>query len=172
MALACEPDLLIADEPTTALDVTTQAVILDLLKELQEDLGMAVLFITHDLGAVAELTDLVAVMYLGKVVERATVDHIFHRPMHPYTRALLRSVPRVGIGVGEPLDTIEGGVPHPFRRPSGCPFHPRCPEAMPDVCPSVVPTEVHLPDGGSTRCLLYGSAEERQSPGRELERSS
>jgi oligopeptide/dipeptide ABC transporter ATP-binding protein len=156
LALSCEPRLLIADEPTTALDVTTQAVILDLIKELQEDLGMAVMFITHDLGVVAEIADSVAVMYLGRVVERATVDDIFHAPKHPYTRGLLRSIPRLGIAVGEELDTIEGSVPNPLERPAGCTFHPRCPSFMPGTCDRIEPPRTALVGGGEVRCLLYG----------------
>ena len=128
LALSCQPRLLIADEPTTALDVTTQAVILDLIRQLQADFGMAVMFITHDLGVVAEVADVVAVMYLGRVVEFGTVDDIFHAPKHPYTRSLLRSIPRLEPGADADLVAIEGMVPHPFRRPSGCSFHPRCPE--------------------------------------------
>ncbi|CAN5138384.1 ABC transporter ATP-binding protein [soil metagenome] len=153
LALSCRPRLLIADEPTTALDVTTQAVILDLIAELQADLGMAVMFITHDLGVVAEVADDVAVMYLGKVVERGPVDDIFHAPKHPYTRSLLRSIPRLNSDA--PLVAIEGMVPHPFRRPAGCPFHPRCAEVMPGRCDHIVPPRTLLPDNGEVRCLLY-----------------
>jgi oligopeptide/dipeptide ABC transporter ATP-binding protein len=127
MALSCDPALLIADEPTTALDVTTQAQILELLNDLQQEFGMAILFITHDLGVVAEMADDVVVMYLGREVETAAVDHLFHRPSHPYTRALLRSVPRPGRGVKR-LATIEGSVPDPLHLPDGCAFHPRCAE--------------------------------------------
>jgi peptide/nickel transport system ATP-binding protein len=155
LALSCQPRLLIADEPTTALDVTTQAVILDLIRELQEEMGMAVLFITHDLGVVAEIADSVAVMYLGRVVESAGVDEIFHSPKHPYTRGLLRSVPRLGIAVGEDMQTIEGMVPGPFNRPPGCSFHPRCPQMMPGICDRIDPTRTELDRGGSVRCLLY-----------------
>jgi len=155
LALSCRPRLLIADEPTTALDVTTQAVILDLIRELQAEMGMAVLFITHDLGVVAEIADSVAVMYLGRVVERASVDDIFHQTSHPYTRGLLRSIPRLGIRVGETLDTIEGMVPNPFNRPQGCSFHPRCAEAMHGVCNRLDPSRTILPNGTEVRCLLH-----------------
>jgi peptide/nickel transport system ATP-binding protein len=127
MALACNPVLLIADEPTTALDVTTQAQILDLMRHLQQASGMAIILITHDLGVVAEMCDEVAVMYLGRVVEQAPVDEIFHNPKHPYTRALLRSIPRIDSAQGDRLESITGSVPHPFRRPTGCGFGPRCP---------------------------------------------
>lgn len=155
LALSCRPRLLIADEPTTALDVTTQAVILDLIRELQAEMGMAVLFITHDLGVVAEIADSVAVMYLGRVVERASVDDIFHQTSHPYTRGLLRSIPRLGIRVGETLDTIEGMVPNPFNRPQGCSFHPRCAEFMPGLCDRIDPRRTVLPNGTEVRCLLH-----------------
>jgi peptide/nickel transport system ATP-binding protein len=157
MALSCSPELLIADEPTTALDVTTQAQILELLRQLQADLGMSMLFITHDLGVVAEMADDVAVMYLGGVVERAGVDELFHDPKHPYTRALLRSVPAVGTGARRRLDPIRGMVPGPFHRPAGCPFHPRCDHAVPGTCDTVVPPPVALGEGSrEVRCLLHG----------------
>ena len=126
MALSCNPKLLIADEPTTALDVTTQAQILDLMRDLQSEFNMAIMFITHDLGVIAEMADEVVVMYLGKEVEVADVDTIFYSPTHPYTQALLRSIPRPDQKV-EKLATITGTVPDPTAVPSGCPFHPRCP---------------------------------------------
>jgi peptide/nickel transport system ATP-binding protein len=125
MALSCRPTLLIADEPTTALDVTTQTQILQLMRQLQQEDGMAIMLITHDLGVVAEMATEVAVMYLGRVVEQAPVDAIFHAPRHPYTRALLRSIPRMRARTGERLTPIAGAVPHPYDRPAGCPFHPR-----------------------------------------------
>jgi len=125
MALACAPDLLIADEPTTALDVTVQAQILDLLRELQQQTGMAIILITHDLGIVAEMADEVAVMYAGRVVERAPCAQIFDDPQHPYTLGLLGSIPKIDENL-ERLLTIEGTVPPPFDLPSGCRFHPRC----------------------------------------------
>ena len=154
MGLACGPSLLIADEPTTALDVTTQAQILDLISELQHELGMAVLLITHDLGVVAEMADSVVVMYLGSVAERGSVDAIFHDPKHPYTQALLRSIPKVGVGVRERLATIQGSVPPPFARPAGCPFHPRCDQMMAGRCDQVVPSRVRAA-ASEVRCLLY-----------------
>ncbi|MGP4015876.1 ABC transporter ATP-binding protein [Saccharopolyspora sp. 5N708] len=155
MALSCEPDLLIADEPTTALDVTTQAQIMELLTELQRELGMAILLITHDLGVVAEMADEVAVMYLGTVVEQAPVDDIFHDPQHPYTRALLKSIPRIGRAGRHRLDSISGAVPSPHDRPAGCPFHPRCPEVMPGRCDTDVPSAVRLGPDRLARCLLH-----------------
>ena len=125
MALACDPDLLIADEPTTALDVTVQAQILDLLRDLQAQSGMAIILITHDLGVVAEMADEVAVMYAGRVVERASGTDIFDDPQHPYTLGLLGSIPKLEES-SERLLAIEGAVPPPFALPSGCRFHPRC----------------------------------------------
>ncbi|MEZ4630618.1 MAG: ABC transporter ATP-binding protein [Deinococcales bacterium] len=133
MALSCNPKLLIADEPTTALDVTTQAQILELMKSLQEEYGMAIMFITHDLGVIAEMADEVVVMYLGKEVEEAEVDAIFHQPSHPYTQALLNSIPRHD-QVVERLSTITGAVPDPSAVPKGCAFHPRCPHYLPSAC--------------------------------------
>jgi peptide/nickel transport system ATP-binding protein len=165
MALSCRPRLLIADEPTTALDVTTQANILDLIRELQIELGMAVLFITHDLGVVAEIADEVVAMYLGRVAEWGTVDEIFHDPKQPYTRALLGSIPKLGSGREEALASIRGTVPHPFRRPSGCSFHPRCDSFMPGTCDRIEPPVVTLDDGRELRCLLYGGAEEALAVG-------
>jgi oligopeptide/dipeptide ABC transporter ATP-binding protein len=134
MALACGPSLLIADEPTTALDVTTEAQILELLLELQQEFGMAMQYITHNLGVVAELVDDVIVMYLGKPVEYGSVEEIFENPRHPYTRALLRSIPKLGKKSRQRLESIRGMVPDPYRVPAGCAFHPRCPSYLPGVC--------------------------------------
>lgn len=125
MALCCNPRLLIADEPTTALDVTIQAQVLELIRQMQEDLGMAVLFITHDLGVVAEVCDRVVVMYAGEVVETAPVDELYDQPKHPYTAALLAALPQVGPRSGR-LASIPGRTPDPWAMPSGCRFHPRC----------------------------------------------
>jgi peptide/nickel transport system ATP-binding protein len=157
MALSCHPSLLIADEPTTALDVTTQAQILDLMIGLQKELGMAIMFITHDLGVVAEIADRVVVMYLGLVVESGDVDTIFNNPKHPYTTALLRSIPQVGGKVRQRLDSIKGMVPDPYNRPAGCPFHARCGQKMVGHCDKIVPPRVVLAEGHEVRCLLYGS---------------
>ncbi|WP_342361871.1 ABC transporter ATP-binding protein [Terrarubrum flagellatum] len=154
MALACRPKLVIADEPTTALDVTTQANILDLLIELQAEYGLSILFITHDLGVVAEVANEVVVMYLGKVVERGAVEDIFYDPRHPYTRALLRSVPRLGAGKATRLATIRGLVPSPFDRPAGCDFHPRCDKAISGVCDVSAPANIAIGAGRSVRCVL------------------
>jgi peptide/nickel transport system ATP-binding protein len=155
MALSCHPTLLIADEPTTALDVTTQTQILELLRQLQREDGMAIMLITHDLGVIAEMASDVAVMYLGRVVEQATVDQIFHAPRHPYTRALLRSIPRMRSRSRERLTPIEGAVPHPYDRPSGCPFHPRCPEFMAGRCDTEEPTLRPVGDKHAVSCFLY-----------------
>jgi peptide/nickel transport system ATP-binding protein len=155
IALSCNPKLLIADEPTTALDVTTQARILDLLRDLQKESGMAMMFITHDLGVVAEIADEVVVMYLGTVVEQGPVEDVFEHPQHPYTRALLASVPRMGSGARQRLSAIQGQVPHPFNYPTGCPFHPRCPEAISGVCDTIEPPTVWLGDRRRARCVLH-----------------
>lgn len=155
MALSCTPSLLIADEPTTALDVTTQAQILDLMKSLQNQFGMAVMLITHDLGVVAETCDEVVVMYLGEVVEQADIDSLFYDPKHPYTQALIRSIPRLGAGRTQKLNPIEGSVPDPFNRPTGCPFHSRCDQFMPGKCDVIHPKLTTLEDGRTVRCLLY-----------------
>ncbi len=154
MALACDPALLIADEPTTALDVTTQAQILDLLRELQEQNGMAIMLITHNLGVVAEVADDVVVMYLGREVERGKVDDIFYAPKHPYTRALLRSIPSITAPSRIKLPTIAGSIPHPYNRPTGCPFHPRCPDFMPGLCDKRDPPPVVV-GTQETSCFLY-----------------
>jgi oligopeptide/dipeptide ABC transporter ATP-binding protein len=153
MALSCSPNMLIADEPTTALDVTTQAQILDLMLDLQRQYGMALLLITHDLGVVAEVADEVAVMYLGKIVERADAVTIFNHPKHPYTQALLRSIPKVAMK-REELIPIKGMVPSPYRRPTGCAFHPRCSQAM-EKCKLVEPSSISVDTKHSVQCLLY-----------------
>jgi peptide/nickel transport system ATP-binding protein len=157
MALSCTPTLLIADEPTTALDVTTEAQILELMRELQADFHMSIMFITHSMGVVAQLCDEVIVMYLGRVVERATVDDLFHNPKHPYTVSLLRSIPRIGTSRGTPLEVIKGTVPDPYSTVAGCPFHPRCPSAMKGLCDTVLPLETPVDDkpDHSVRCHLY-----------------
>jgi peptide/nickel transport system ATP-binding protein len=155
MALSCHPTLLIADEPTTALDVTTQTQILDLMRRLQREDGMAIMLITHDLGVVAEMATDVAVMYLGRVVEQAPVDAIFHAPRHPYTRALLRSIPRMRSRSRERLTPIAGAVPHPYDRPTGCPFHPRCAEFMAGRCDREAPVLKPVGDRHAVSCFLY-----------------
>ena len=153
MALSCGPKLLIADEPTTALDVTIQAQILDLMRKLQNDIGMSILFITHDLGVVAEVADRVVVMYAGQAVEEASVEAIFARPRMPYTIGLLESVPRVDriAARQERLRGIPGNVPDSLALPQGCPFHPRC-DAVLDVCRTTPPPLVELPGGRTSLC--------------------
>ena len=155
LALSCHPRILIADEPTTALDVTTQAQILDLLRHLQAQERMAVVLITHNLGVVAEMCDEVVVMYLGRVVERGPVDAIFHAPKHPYTRALLRSIPSIQASVRTKLPTIAGSIPHPYNRPPGCPFHPRCPDFIRGVCDRSEPGPRPVGPGQTASCFLY-----------------
>ncbi len=152
MALSCNPDLLIADEPTTALDVTIQAQILQLLKRLQNETGMAVLLITHDLGVVAEVADRVAVMYAGKIVELADVDELYEHPLHPYTQGLLRCVPKLG-GRKDRLEVVEGTVPNPLAFPPGCKFHPRCPLGHDDAkCQQEEPALEELRPGHWVAC--------------------
>jgi peptide/nickel transport system ATP-binding protein len=156
-ALACGPRILIADEPTTALDVTTQAQILDLLRHLQARERMAIILITHNLGVVAEMCDEVVVMYLGRVVERGPVDAIFHAPQHPYTRALLRSIPSIQGHVRTKLPTIAGSIPHPHNRPPGCPFHPRCVEWIRGTCERHEPELLPVDSEGqrAVSCFLH-----------------
>jgi peptide/nickel transport system ATP-binding protein len=155
VALSCDPRLLIADEPTTALDVTTQAQILDLLRKIQRERGMAIMLITHNLGVVAEMADDVVVMYLGRVVEEGKVDDIFHDPKHPYTKALLQSIPSIESAPRMKLPTISGSIPHPFNRPTGCPFHPRCASFMPGRCDKAEPVLAAVGDGRKASCFLY-----------------
>ena len=152
MALSCNPRLLIADEPTTALDVTIQAQILELMRSLQEERGMAILIITHDLGVIAEMSDHVAVMYMGKIVESADVRTIFNRPLHPYTVGLMRSIPKIGLK-GR-LTPIPGSVPDPFSIPPGCSFFPRCPAPKKAACSEEVPL-IEVEPGHKVRCTLY-----------------
>jgi len=155
MALSCSPSLLIADEPTTAIDVTTQAQILQLMRDLQEDLGMAIMFITHDLGVIAEMTKRVVVMYMGKIVESASVDDLYYDPKHPYTRALMNSIPRLTQERGQRLESIRGMVPDPYHLPPGCPFHPRCNSFMPGVCDVDDPPNAEVGPAHEARCFLY-----------------
>ncbi|MCC5807097.1 MAG: ABC transporter ATP-binding protein [Opitutales bacterium] len=150
MALSCNPSLLIADEPTTALDVTVQAEILYLIKELQEEIGMAVMLITHDLGVIAHMADTVAVMYMGKVVERASTRNVLKDPRHPYTVGLLRSIPR--LGAKRALVPIKGTVPDPFKLPPGCSFGPRCPRQVYPGWDTDPPLLEEVAPGHFTRC--------------------
>lgn len=161
MALSCNPKLLIADEPTTALDVTIQAQILELMHELRERIGMAILFITHDLGVIAEMVDKVVVMYAGKVVEQAEVVTLFHTPQHPYTRGLIGSRPAIEQQT-ERLAYIPGNVPNPLHMPGGCPFHPRCDAAM-EICTTGMPPHREMAEGQIVRCWLHEERTEKQS---------
>ncbi|MFC4737734.1 ABC transporter ATP-binding protein [Bacillus daqingensis] len=157
MAIACQPQLLIADEPTTALDVTVQAQILELITKIQEEVGMAMLLITHDLGVVAEMADRVVVMYAGQVVEDTDVDRLFYEPKHPYTKALLDSIPRMD-DHREVLNTIKGIVPSLKNMPKqGCRFVDRCPSAMPE-CKKIDPALGEVDKGHSVRCILYDAS--------------
>jgi peptide/nickel transport system ATP-binding protein len=155
MALSCRPSLLIADEPTTAVDVTIQAQVLELLKDLQQEMGMALMVITHDLAVISELCDRVMIMYLGKDVESAPARSLFREPKHPYTVGLLRSVPELGKGRSQEIEAISGSVPGPYERPRGCPFHPRCARFIQDVCNVETPPLVEVAAGHRVRCHLY-----------------
>ncbi len=155
IALSSEPSLLIADEPTTALDVTIQAQVLELMKELQDELGMAIIFITHNLGVIAQIANQIAVMYLGGIVERGPRREIFHNPKHPYTVNLLHAIPRIGQGEGERLVAIEGQIPSPLDRPPGCRFHTRCPEVMAGRCNINPPKITRLGNNHTVNCFLY-----------------
>lgn len=160
MALACEPMLLIADEPTTALDVTIQAQVLDLMNELKKKINASIIFITHDLGVIAEMSDRVMVMYAGKVVEVASTVEIFKNPRHPYTMGLISSKPDMATESTR-LHVIPGNVPDLSNLPTGCPFHPRCDKAM-DICKKEFPAEQTLYDGHIVSCWLYADKEELQ----------
>ncbi|MFJ5765243.1 ABC transporter ATP-binding protein [Lysinibacillus sp. NPDC093210] len=154
IAIACHPKLLIADEPTTALDVTVQAQILELLRKIQAENDMSIILITHDLGVVAEMCDEVIIMYAGKIVERTNVDNLFYNPKHPYTKQLMASIPRIDIEVSE-LTTIQGIVPSLKNMPTvGCRFADRCPSVKPE-CSTVTPQLVQIGDGHEVSCLLY-----------------
>ena len=154
IALACQPKLLIADEPTTALDVTIQADIIDLLKEIQKEFGMAVIMITHDLGIVANIAKKIIVMYAGKVVETGSSQDIFYRPRHPYTKALLRAVPRLDTEEEQSLESIEGTPPNMIDPPAGCAFSTRCSQCM-RICQKSEPPMFEFEDGHTAQCWLY-----------------
>jgi peptide/nickel transport system ATP-binding protein len=155
MGLSCQPAVLFADEPTTALDVTTEAQILDLMRDLQKDFGTTIVFITHNLGVVAQMCDFVSVMYLGRVVEQAPVEDLFYNPKHPYTSSLLRSIPHVGSRTKERLQPIRGVVPDPYASINGCPFHPRCDAFLPGKCDVAMPGITYTDPTHNVRCFLY-----------------
>ncbi len=163
MALACVPEVLIADEPTTALDVTIQAQILDLMRDLRERMGTSVILITHDLGVIAEMAERVAVMYAGEIVEQADVDSLFEQPLHPYTQGLIGSIPVLG-EIKERLDVIPGSVPNLVNLPPGCRFAPRCAAREKyglKVCTALKPDLSEVKPGHLVRCWLYQNSEER-----------
>ena len=165
IALSCRPSLLIADEPTTALDVTVQAQILELLKRLQAETGMAILFITHNFGVVAEIAQRTMVMYAGRIVEAGAADEVFHSPRMPYTRALLDSLPHLGrVAQGARLSTIPGQVPNPGAIPPGCAFHPRCRYALPGLCDAQDPALEQSADHHIVRCLRWKDVAEAREP--------
>ena len=166
MALACIPDLLIADEPTTALDVTIQAQILDLMRDMKNQLGAAMILITHDLGVIAEMAQRVAVMYAGEVVEESPVVNLFDTPLHPYTKGLIGSIPVLG-DVRERLDVIPGSVPNLINLPAGCRFAPRCHARVEhnlSICEEQRPELTEIAEGHKVRCWLYQSAEGHTAP--------
>lgn len=153
-ALSTNPALLIADEPTTALDVTIQAQILALMKELQDEFNMSMIFISHDLGVISQIADTVAVMYLGRIVETGTIREIIKSPKHPYTQSLLRAIPKIE-DLDSRLEPVGGDIPGPMARPAGCPFHPRCKQIIEGYCESNVPYMIHLSETHSANCFLY-----------------
>jgi len=157
MALACRPHLILADEPTTALDVTIQAQILDLIRQCQKDFGTALILITHDLGVIAEMVQRVLVMYTGKVLEQGSVEDLFNTPLHPYTEGLIQSIPSLDSKLdkdGGPLREISGVVPDLSRLPQGCTFFPRCPRVM-KVCHQEAPPFIEIRPGHAVRCWLF-----------------
>lgn len=155
MALSCMPSLLIADEPTTAVDVTTQAIILDLIKDLQKEINMALIIITHDLAVIAETAQRIVIMYMGREVEYASAVDIFYHAKHPYTKALVNSIPKLGEAAGRRIDPIAGSVPNPYELPLGCVFHPRCPQCMRDLCDLREPPLYQIGSDHYARCHLY-----------------
>ncbi len=154
VTLSMNPSLLIADEPTTSLDVTIQAQILELMNQLREEFNMAVIFITHNLGVIAQVADEVAVMYLGQILERGTAKEIINQPQHPYTQSLLKAIPRLD-HLGKRLTAIGGDIPSPLERPGGCPFHTRCEQAISGVCDTQIPTLTPISNTHTVHCFLY-----------------
>ena len=154
VALSMNPSLLIADEPTTSLDVTIQAQILELMNQLQEEFKMAIIFITHNLGVIAQVADEVAVMYLGQIMERGTAKEVIHRPQHPYTQSLLRAIPRLD-RLGGRLVAISGDIPSPLELPGGCPFHTRCEQAIAGVCDTQRPAITRISSTHTLHCFLH-----------------
>jgi oligopeptide/dipeptide ABC transporter ATP-binding protein len=163
MALSCTPRLLIADEPTTALDVTVAAQILELMHSLQDKFHMSMLYITHDLGVIAEICESVNVMYLGRIIESASAADLFSSPLHPYTQALMRSIPRVEQRTRARLDAIDGSVPVPLNLPRQCGFFPRCDRAITGTCDQNVPALVEVAPGHQVRCFLHAAEREEDA---------
>ena len=159
MALSTKPKLLIADEPTTALDVTIQAQVLDLMKDLVSEFGMAILFITHDLGVIAQVADRVSVMYLGRIVESGPVREVLNTPAHPYTKGLLHALPKLD-ALDDPLTPIPGDIPSPLERPNGCVFHTRCPEAIADRCDASIPSQTEFGHRHTASCFAIENVSE------------
>lgn len=164
MALSCNPELLIADKPTTALDVTIQAQVLELMRALQQEFGMSILLVTHDLGIIAQMCDEVAVMYLGKIVEQAPVKELFRNPKHPYTKGLMRSMPRLGGGKEKRLESIEGSVPMAIDMPPMCGFYERCKDRIEGVCNAAAVPMTSISEGHSVRCFLYSEPQGGETP--------
>ena len=156
VALSTNPSLLIADEPTTALDVTIQAQILELMKQIQTDFDMSIIFITHDLGVIAQVADEIAVMYLGKIVERGKTREVIGNAQHPYTQSLLKAIPKLDT-LGQRLTAVSGNIPSPLNRPTGCPFHTRCPEAIAGTCDVREPAVTQVNADHTVNCFLYES---------------
>ena len=159
MALSTKPKILIADEPTTALDVTIQAQVLELMKDLVKEFGMAILFITHDLGVIAQVADRVAVMYLGRIVESGPVREVLYAPAHPYTKGLLNALPKLD-ALDEPLTPVPGDIPSPLERPTGCVFHTRCPEVIADRCNVSIPKRVEVGHAHAASCFAIENVSE------------
>ena len=159
MAMSCQPKVLIADEPTTALDVTIQAQIFELMLQLKNEKDAAILLITHDMGVVAELADNVAVMYMGNIVESGDAEAVLTRSAHPYTKALIQSIPVLGRGEKQDLQPIKGSTPDPYNRPKGCQFAPRCAYAT-ELCQAEMPDEVEIEPGHKCRCFFALSGKE------------
>ena len=164
-SLACNPSVLIADEPTTALDVTIQSQILEVMRNLKDEFGMSMIFITHDLGVVAQIADEVAIMYMGNIVEKGPVSEIFNAPQHPYTVSLLNAIPRLGdLSDRRKLTSIRGSVPSLFERPTGCPFHPRCDSFIPGRCDIQFPLKSLTSPFHEVNCFLYEAVEKETAP--------
>lgn len=161
VALSGKPKLLLADEPTTAVDVTIQAKILDLLKQLHLKNSMSILYVTHDLGVIAQIVDEVAIMYLGKIVEKGNMKDIYARPMHPYTQLLLQCIPRLDSSPKSILTTIEGRAPDPYLIPAGCPFAERCSQSIEGICDRFMPRSIEIEENHQVSCFLYTEEKEK-----------